>query len=479
MKQEIYKKIKEGELKYGEYISNILNNINKDINAFISLNKNINTEEIDSNIKNTKERDLEGLTFGIKDNILVKGINATAGSKMLKEYIGVYDATVVKKIKEAGGVIIGKTNMDEFAMGSSNETSYFGVVKNPNNLNKVPGGSSGGSVASVAASMVDVALGSDTAGSIRQPASFCGVVGFKPTYGAVSRFGLMSMCSSLDVIGPIANNVSDCEKVFNVIAGKDDYDSTSIDVLEEGKEWNIEDVKKLVVGIPKEYFVDGVDKEVKEEVNNFIEKLKSMGVKIKEISLPYSEYAIACYYIIMPAEVSSNLARYDNVRYGTKISDLKELDIKNLRDLYFKTRGDGFGTEVKRRILLGTYVLSSGYYDAYYKQAQKVRTIAIKQFKELFEKYDVLLTPTSPITAFEIGSKTDDPVAMYLADICTVSINIAGVPAISIPCGFDSNKLPIGMQLIGNHFDEKTLIQFAYTYEQNTSWHKNKPELEV
>lgn len=465
MKQEIYKKIKEGELKYGEYISNILNNINKDINAFISLNKNINTEEIDSNIKNNKERDLEGLTFGIKDNILVKGINATAGSKMLKEYIGVYDATVVKKIKEAGGVIIGKTNMDEFAMGSSNETSYFGVVKNPNNLNKVPGGSSGGSVASVAASMVDVALGSDTAGSIRQPASFCGVVGFKPTYGAVSRFGLISMCSSLDVIGPIANNVSDCEKVFNVIAGKDDYDSTSIDVLEEGKEWNIEDVKKLVVGIPKEYFVDGVDKEVKEEVNNFIEKLKSMGVKIKEISLPYSEYAIACYYIIMPAEVSSNLARYDNVRYGTKISDLKELDIKNLRDLYFKTRGDGFGTEVKRRILLGTYVLSKGFYDQYYTKAQKVRRLIKDDFDKAFNEVDLILTPTCPDRAFNFGEKNKDPISMYLSDVFTVPMNLAGIPAINLPLAKSKDGLPIGLQLVMQEKLDKRLLKISKVIE--------------
>ncbi len=465
MKQEIYNKIKEGELKYSEYISNILNNINKDINAFISLNKNINTEEIENNIKEGKERKLEGLTFGIKDNILVKGINATAGSKMLKDYVGVYDATVVKKIREAGGVIVGKTNMDEFAMGSSNETSYFGVVKNPHDLNKVPGGSSGGSAASVAGLMVDVALGSDTAGSIRQPASFCGVVGFKPTYGAVSRFGLISMCSSLDVIGPIANSVSDCEKVFNVIAGKDDYDATSLDVLEEDKEWNIDDVKKLVVGVPKEYFVDGVDEEVKEKVHNFIEKLKDMGVKVKEISLPYSEYAIACYYIIMPAEVSSNLARYDNVRYGSKIDSLKELDIKSLRDLYFKTRGDGFGTEVKRRVLLGTYVLSKGFYDQYYTKAQKVRRLIKNDFDKAFSEVDIILTPTCPDKAFNFGEKNKDPIAMYLSDVFTVPMNLAGIPAINLPLAKSKDGLPIGLQLVMQEKLDKRLLKISKVVE--------------
>jgi len=469
MKQEIFDKIKEGKLKYEEYIFDVLNNIkniNKDINAFISLNENIKEiDKIDENIKKGNIRKLEGMTFAIKDNILVDGLKTTAGSKMLKDYISIYDATVIRKIKEAGGIIVGKTNMDEFAMGSSNETSYFGVVKNPCDLSKVPGGSSGGSVASVASNMVDVALGSDTAGSIRQPASFCGVVGFKPTYGAVSRFGLISMSSSLDVIGPIAKNVSDCEKVFDVISGIDDYDSTSINVYEEEKEWNLEDVKKLTIGIPKEYFISDIDNEVKESINNFISKLKELGIKIKEISLPHTEYAIACYYIIMPAEVSSNLARYDNIRYGSKIDDLKYLNINNLKDLYFKTRGDGFGMEVKRRILLGTYVLSKGFYDQYYTKAQKVRRLIKQDFDKAFNDVDVILTPTCPDTAFGFGEKSKDPILMYLSDIFTVPMNLAGIPAISLSLCKSKNGLPIGLQLVMQDKLDKRLLKISKVIE--------------
>jgi len=460
MKQDIYTKIKEGSLKYEDYIFEVLNNIenrNKEINAFISINQNIKNEikNIDENIRNNKERKLEGMTLAVKDNILVTGLSATAGSKMLKDYKASYEATVIKKIKEAGGVVVGKTNMDEFAMGSSNETSYFGVVKNPHNLSKVPGGSSGGSVAAVASGMVDVALGSDTAGSIRQPASFCGVVGFKPTYGAVSRFGLIAMSSSLDVIGPIAKNVSDCEMIFDIIAGKDDYDATSVEVVSENKEWTLDDVKNLTIGVPKEYFVTGIDQEVKDNINKFISKLKELGIKIKEISLPHTEYAIACYYIIMPAEVSSNLARYDNVRYGSKIDDL---NIQNLKDLYFKTRGDGFGREVKRRILLGTYVLSKGFYDQYYTKAQKVRRLIKQDFDKAFKEVDLILTPTCPDVAFNFGAKKQDPISMYLSDIFTVPMNLAGIPAISLPLAKNKDGLPIGLQLtMPEKFDKKLL----------------------
>jgi len=467
MNRDIYEKIKNGEITYSDYIANVFNNIenkNKEINAFISINKDTNllAEEINENIRNNKERVLEGMTFAIKDNILVEGLGSTAGSKMLKDYKAIYNATVIKKIKEAGGVVVGKTNMDEFAMGSSNETSYFGVVKNPHDFNKVPGGSSGGSTSAVASDMVDVALGSDTAGSIRQPASFCGVVGFKPTYGAVSRFGLIAMSSSLDVIGPIAKNVSDCEKVFNVIAGKDEYDETSLDILEENKEWNIEDLKNLTIGIPKEYFVAGIDEEVKESVNNFVSKLKELGVKIKEISLPHTEYAIACYYIIMPAEVSSNLARYDNIRYGSKLDDI---NVSNLKDLYFKTRGDGFGVEVKRRILLGTYVLSKGFYDAYYTKAQKVRRLIKNDFDKAFSEVDMIITPTCPDKAFGFGEKSKDLISMYLSDIFTVPMNLAGVPAISLPLTKGKEGLPIGIQFVMNDKLDKKLLKVSKVLE--------------
>lgn len=464
---DIQDKIRKGEIHYAEYVKGALDKIeekNKEINAFVSIDRDVLNKlgDIEENILNNKERALEGLIFGIKDNILVKGMKATAGSKMLKDYEAVYDATVVKKIKENGGLIIGKTNMDEFAMGSSNETSFFGNVKNPHDVSKVPGGSSGGSVASVASGMVDVALGSDTAGSIRQPASFCGVVGFKPTYGAVSRFGLMAMSSSLDVIGPIARNVSECERVFNTICGKDDLDSTSIDISLESREYGPEDLKKITVGVPKEYFVDGLDKDVKENVNNFIDKLKDLGVNVKEISLPHTKYAIACYYIIMPAEVSSNLARYDNVRYGGKV---EELGVDNLRDLYFKSRGDGFGMEVKRRILLGTYVLSKGFYDAYYTKAQKVRRSIKEDFDKAFVDVDVIITPTCPDKAFGFGEKSKDPVSMYLSDIFTVPMNLAGIPAISLPLA-KSSGLPIGIQFVMQEKCDSKLLKLSKVFEE-------------
>ncbi len=449
------------------------------INAYITICEEsalARAKEIDEKIaKGEKLGALAGIPIGIKDNICIKDIKTTCASKILENFIAPYNATVIEKLYAEDAIIIGKLNMDEFAMGGSTERSAFFITKNPWDFTKVPGGSSGGSAAAVSADLATAALGSDTGGSIRQPASFCSLVGLKTTYGLVSRYGLVAFASSLDQIGPLTKDVTDCALVLNCLTGKDDKDTTSANIEKiDYTQYLKADVKGLKIGMPKEYMGEGLQSEVKDAILEAKKVFESLGAIVEECTIPVTQYLLPTYYILACAEASSNLGRFDGIRYGYRTPNYE-----TLKELYTKSRSEGFGPEVKRRILLGTYVLSSGYYDAYYKQAQKVRTIAIKQFKELFEKYDVLLTPTSPITAFEIGSKTDDPVAMYLADICTVSINIAGVPAISIPCGFDSNKLPIGMQLIGNHFDEKTLIQFAYTYEQNTSWHKNKPELEV
>ena len=363
--------------------------------------------------------------------------------------------------------------MDEFAMGASTEYSYFKKTKNPWNLNKVPGGSSGGSAAAVASNMVPWALGSDTGGSIRQPASFCGVVGLKPTYGLVSRYGLVAFASSLDQIGPITKDVQDCAILLNVIAGHDERDTTSSNI--EKKDYTKalkNDVKGLKIGIPKEFYGEGINEEVKESLKRAIQKYKEMGAQIEEFSLDIAQYSLATYYIIACAEASSNLGRFDGIRYTYRTKEFK-----NLKDLYKKTRSEGFGAEVKRRIILGTYVLSSGYYDAYYKKAQKVRTLVMNEFKKAFEKYDIILTPSSPTVAFDLGSKSNNPLEMYLADICTVSVNIAGLPAISIPCGVDSQNMPIGMQLIGNRFCEETILNAAYTFEQEYKFReKYKPE---
>jgi len=464
MIKDIQSKIQNGEVDLTKEVSNFLNdfeNINLELNAFVSKNEKAmeNVKLSIDRIKSSKALKLDGIRVGIKDNILVEGLKATSGSKILKDYVATYDATVVKKIREAGGIVLGKTNMDEFAMGSSNETSYFGVVKNPIDKTKVSGGSSGGSAASVAGSLVEVALGSDTAGSIRQPASFCGVVGFKPTYGAVSRFGLMAMSSSLDVVGIISKNVSDCETVFDVISGKDDYDSTSIEVLKEDKEYTENDLKGMNIGVPKEYFIEGIDKEVKEKVDGFVLKLKELGANVFEISLPHTKYAIACYYIIMPAEVSSNLSRYDNIRYGSKV------EVDNLKDLYFKTRGEGFGMEVKRRILLGTYVLSKGFYDEYYTKAQKVRRLIKNDFNKAFMDVDMIVTPTCPDKAFGFGEKSKDPISMYLSDIFTVPMNLAGVPAISLPLAKGEGGLPIGIQLVMNDKLDNKLLKVSKVLE--------------
>ena len=406
---------------------------------------------------------LAGVPIAIKDNMCTRGLKTTCASKMLEDFIPPYDATVIKSLKEAGAIILGKVNMDEFAMGGSTENSAFFKTHNPVNLDKVPGGSSGGSAAVVAGNLAPISLGSDTGGSIRQPASFCGIVGLKPTYGLVSRYGLVAFASSLDQIGPMTKDVTDTAILLNTLAGHDEMDSTSAKL--EKKDYTkalVNDVKGLKIGIPKEYFEEGVNQEIKDKVMAAAEKFKELGATVEECSLPTTEYALPAYYIIACAEASSNLGRFDGIRYGYRTKNYE-----TMQDIFRNSRSEGFGEEVKRRIILGTYVLSSGYYDAYYKKAQKVRTLVKQGFDKAFEKYDLLLAPTAPMTAFDIDSKISNPLEMYMADILTVPINIAGVPAISIPCGKDKDGLPIGMQLIGKHFDEETILRAAYTYEQN------------
>jgi aspartyl-tRNA(Asn)/glutamyl-tRNA(Gln) amidotransferase subunit A len=396
--------------------------------------------------------------------MLVNGVKATAGSKILENYIASFDATVIKKLKEQGAILLGKTNMDEFAMGSSTENSAFFTTKNPHDLERVPGGSSGGSAAAVASKMSVFALGSDTGGSIRQPAGFCGVVGFKPSYGAVSRYGLIAMASSLDIIGPFAQSVEDAEIIFKNIAGKDSMDSTSqnLPIITNELQVTSSKLQGLKFGLPKEYFQKGLDEKIKKTIEGVIEKIKSQGATIKEVSLPSTSYALPCYYIIMPAEASANLARFDGIRYSPMTNNESQ-DI-NLHDLYFKTRGKGFGAEVRRRIVLGTYVLSSGYYDAYYKKAQQVRRLIAQEFNKVFQEVDFLITPTSPTFPFKIGEKADDPLSMYLSDIFTVGANIAGIPAINLPCGQEDN-LPINMQIIGPYLSDFSLLNVTKTIE--------------
>ena len=413
-----------------------------------------------------------GIPLAIKDNMCIKGIPTTCSSKILYNFIPPYESTVTSRLTEQGYVLIGKTNMDEFAMGSSTENSGFHITRNPWDLERIPGGSSGGSAAAVAADACIAALGSDTGGSIRQPAALCGVVGMKPTYGRVSRYGLVAFASSLDQIGPITKNVKDCAILLNIISGYDPSDSTSaplpvpdfISVL--GR-----DIKGLKIGIPQEYFIEGIDPEVDASIKKAIKNLESLGAIPVEVSLPHTGYAVATYYVLATSEASSNLARYDGVKYGLRAEG------KDLMDMYMNTRSQGFGPEVKRRIMLGTYALSSGYYEAYYRKAQQVRTLIKNDFEDAFQDVDVIVTPTSPTAAFKVGEKTSDPLQMYLSDIFTISVNLAGVPAISLPCGFTSNNLPIGLQFIGKHFDEESLVKIAYAYEQNTDWHRRKPNL--
>jgi aspartyl-tRNA(Asn)/glutamyl-tRNA(Gln) amidotransferase subunit A len=446
----------------------------KDIHAYLAQTEDLalaQARKVDEKIAAGGEMgDLEGIPCAIKDVILLEGVPCTAGSKILENYIAPYDATVVERLKKAGAVFLGKTNMDEFAMGSSTENSAYGITRNPRALERVPGGSSGGSAAAVAADECIFSLGSDTGGSIRQPASFCGVVGLKPTYGAVSRYGLMAMASSLDQIGPFAKNVQDCKTVFDSIKGRDPKDSTSA-VLAQEVNWEL-NLKDLRIGLPKEYFAKGIDPEVEKLVKGAIKKIEAAGAQVQEISLPYSEYALACYYIIMPCEVSANLARYDGIKYGASAISDKQFAISDLLDVYLKTRGHYFGAEPRRRIMLGTYALSAGYYDAYYLKAQKVRTKILEDFTKAFAKVDVILTPVSPTPPFKFGEKIDDPIKMYLSDIYTVPINLAGVPALSILCGNiappagEAGKLPVGLQIIGKHFSEDLIFKVAQACEQ-------------
>jgi aspartyl-tRNA(Asn)/glutamyl-tRNA(Gln) amidotransferase subunit A len=407
---------------------------------------------------------LGGVPVGIKDVMSTRGVRTTAGSKILDKYVPPYDCTAVAKLETAGAVILGKMNCDEFAMGSSNENSGFHPVRNPRDLSRVPGGSSGGSAAAVAAGMAVATLGSDTGGSIRQPASFCGVVGLMPTYGRVSRYGLIAFASSLDHIGPLTRNVKDAAIVLGAIAGRDPMDSTSaeVPVPDYVSELN-KPVSGLKVGVAKEYFGDGLDDEVRQAVERAIDTLESLGCEVVEVSLPHTSYAIPAYYLIATAEASSNLARYDGVRYS-----LRARGVKTLSEMYRRSRDEGFGTEVKRRIMLGTYALSAGYYDAYYLKAQKVRTLLTRDFDKAFQKVDAIVTPTCPTAAFRLGEKSNDPLSMYLADIYTVTADLAGIPGISIPCGPTREKLPIGVQILGKHFDEATILRIAHAYEQAT-----------
>lgn len=460
--------MQKGEVSSSELTELYLKQIkelNPKINAFITISEEealISAKKADELIKSGVRGELLGVPIAIKDNICTKGIRTTCASKILHNFIPPYDAAVLEKLKKEGAVVIGKTNMDEFAMGSSNETSFFGPVRNPHDLERIPGGSSGGSAASVAASMVPAALGSDTGGSIRQPASLCGVVGLKPTYGRVSRYGLVAFGSSLDQIGPITKNVKDAALLLEKISGVDERDSTSVKAAVTAYTKHLNpDIKGLRLGVPKEYFIDGMDKEVLSKVKEAVEALRSLGAEIKEISLPHSSYGIAVYYLIATAEASSNLARYDGVKYGFRAEN-----VKDLKEMYIKTKKEGFGEEVKRRIMLGTFSLASGYYDAYYKKASKVRTLIKQDFENAFKDVDAIICPTSPETAFKLGEKSDDPIKMYLSDIFTININLAGVPAISVPCGFDTKRLPIGLQIIGNYMDEQTILNIAFAFEQ-------------
>ena len=462
---DIAKSIKDSKISKEEVYSSFrerIDNINPRLKSFVEVYSQALTGEGDS--------PLSGVPIAIKDNICIKGKRITCASRILDSHISVYDATVIKKLKEAGLSIVGTTNMDEFAFGSSTENSCYGPTHNPWDLERVPGGSSGGSAAAVAARLVPFALGSDTGGSIRQPASLCGVVGFKPTYGRVSRYGLVAFGSSLDQIGPITTNFVDCANLLNIICGFDERDSTSSrKEVPDFTEFLKKDINGLRIGLPEEYFAKGLDKEVENALKETINIFKRQGAKTIKISLPHTEYAVATYYIIAPSEASSNLERFDGIKYGMR------KDASSLIELYKKTRAAGFGDEAKRRILIGTYSLSSGYYEAYYMRASKVRTLIKKDFEDAFKRVDVILTPTSPVPAFKIGEKTKDPLSMYLSDVYTIPVNLAGICAVSFPCGFTKNNLPIGAQLIGKAFDEGTLINAGFSFQEVTDYHKKVP----
>ena len=478
---EVAGKIRNKEVTIKEVLDDIysrIEDVEPKVDAYITLTKDLaykRAEELQEKLNNGEDIGvLGGVPIAIKDNICTNGVKTTCASKMLENFTPIYDATVVKKLEEAGAIIVGKTNMDEFAMGSSTETSYFKKTKNPWNLNRVPGGSSGGSAAAVSSDMAFAALGSDTGGSIRQPASYCSVVGLKPTYGLISRFGLIAFASSLDQIGPFTKTVEDAAVMLNVISGHDKLDTTSADIEKvDYTKSLVNDVKGKVIGIPTDFITEGISEDVKQAYDNAIDTLKEAGAKIEEIKLEYAKYSLATYYIIATAEASSNLGRYDGIRYGYRAKDFNDLD-----ELYVKSRTEGFGDEVKRRIMLGTYVLSSGYYDAYYKRAQQVRTLIVDNFKKAFEKCDVIMIPTAPNTSFKFGAHNASPLEMYLEDIYTVPVNIAGLPGISVPGGFGENGMPIGIQFIAKAFDEQNLLQVAYSFEKNTSYVDKKPTIE-
>ena len=476
---ELQKKFTAGEVTAVEIVRAYalrIGQVEPKVKAYVTQAKDAALQqaaELDAKLKGwRKTQPLTGMPLAVKDNLCTEGVPTTCSSRMLQHFIPPYDATVVAKLRAQDYLLLGKTNLDEFAMGSSTEHSAFGPSRNPWNLHCVPGGSSGGSAAAVAAEECVAALGSDTGGSIRQPAAFCGVVGLKPTYGRVSRYGLVAFASSLDQVGPITKDVSDAALLLGVIAGHDPMDSTSADVPvpDYTKALRKKDLKKLTVGVPMEFFAEGLDPEVEQAVKAAIGELKNLGGTIKEIQLPRTDAAVAVYYVIATAEASSNLARYDGVKFG-----LRAKETKDLLDLYTKTRQEGFGPEVKRRIMLGTYALSSGYYDAYYGKAQAVRTLICQDFRTAFQDVDLIVTPVTPTPAFRLGEKCEDPLQMYLSDIYTISINLAGLPAISVPCGFSKAGLPIGVQLIGRPFEEETLLRAAHAYEQSTQWHVKKP----
>jgi len=471
--------LKKGDISSVELAQDVLAHIeatDADIHAYVTVTPDVALEEArhaDQRIKAGDATPLTGIPAAVKDNMCTIGTRTTCSSQMLSNFVPPYNATVVEKLKAQGMVMVGKANLDEFAMGSSTENSAFGITKNPWDYDRVPGGSSGGSTAAIAADQAIYATGSDTGGSIRQPAGFCSVVGLKPTYGRVSRFGLVAFGSSLDQIGPITKDVTDAALVLNAIAGYDENDSTSVNVpVPDYTEALTGDIKGLRIGIPKEYFVDAMQPEVKTTIEAAIKQLEELGVIVEwDVSLSLTDYALATYYLIAPAEASANLARYDGTKYGHRAQDGE-----SMWDIMEKTREDGFGAEVKRRIMIGTYALSAGYYDAYYKKAQSLRRLIWEEFNQAFSKYDALVTPTSPTVPFKIGEKTGDPMQMYLSDVCVLPINIAGIPGISIPGGF-VNGLPVGLQILGKSFDEETILRIAHVYEQATDWHTKKPVL--
>jgi aspartyl-tRNA(Asn)/glutamyl-tRNA(Gln) amidotransferase subunit A len=476
---ELHQKLRKREISAAEIVESVFQRIastEERLHSYITLCRDEALDEAkraDAQLKRGEiSSPLLGIPLALKDIFLTEGLRTTCASRILGNFTPPYDATAVKKLKAAGAVITGKTNMDEFAMGSSTENSAFAATRNPWNPQRVPGGSSGGSAAAVAADQCIAALGTDTGGSIRQPAACCGIVGMKPTYGRVSRYGIIAFASSLDQVGPMTKDVTDCALLLEAIAGHDPLDSTSVNAPVPGyAALPGGDIKGIRIGIPKEYFIPGMQPEVERAVKEAIRLLEKQGARVEEISLPHAEYAVAVYYLIATAEASSNLARYDGMKYGLRAPG------KDLAETYMTSREQGFGAEVKRRIMLGTYALSAGYYDAYYLKAQKVRALIKRDFEEAFRACDAVVTPTAPTTAFKIGEKTQDPLQMYLSDIFTISVNLAGLPALSLPCGFDAEGLPIGMQIIGRHFDEATILKLAFAFEQATEWHKMKPKL--